>query len=75
MVITIGPDLESTLNDLAHKQGLAPEVLALNALRERFLAATPLQAHNEWEKQLLGLARDCGVSLPDWAVSREAIYE
>ena len=43
MVITIGPDLESTLNDLAHKQGVAPEVLALNALRERFLAATPLQ--------------------------------
>ncbi len=75
MVITIGPDLESTLNDLAHKQGLAPEVLALNALRERFLAATPLQARDEWEKQLLGLARDCGVSLPDWAVSREAIYE
>ncbi len=75
MVITIGPDLESTLNDLAHKQGLAPEVLALNALRERFLAAAPLQARDEWEKQLLGLARDCGVSLPDWAVSREALYE
>jgi hypothetical protein len=75
MVITIGPDLESSLKDLAHKQGLAPEVLVLNALRERFLTAAPLQARDEWEKQLLGLARDCGVSLPDWAVSREAIYK
>jgi hypothetical protein len=75
MVITIGPDLESTLNDLAHKQGVAPEVLALDALRERFLAATPLQARDDWEKQVLGLAKDCGESLPVWAVSRQPIYE
>jgi hypothetical protein len=38
MVITLGPDLEAALNDLARKQGVAPEILALNALRERFLA-------------------------------------
>jgi hypothetical protein len=75
MVITLGPELESTLNDLAQKQGLAPEVLALNALRERFLPAPLLQARDDWERLLLGLAKDCGGSLPNLAVSREAIYE
>jgi hypothetical protein len=29
MVITVGPDLEAALNDLARKQGVAPEGLAL----------------------------------------------
>ena len=38
MVITVGPDLEAALSDLARKQGVAAEVLALQALRERFLA-------------------------------------
>jgi hypothetical protein len=75
MVITLEPDLESALNDLAHKQGVAPEVLALKALRERFLAAAPPQPRDEWERRLLGAATDCGVSLSDWAVSREALYD
>ncbi len=30
---------------------------------------------DEWERRLLGLAKDCGVSLSDQAVSREALYE
>jgi hypothetical protein len=37
MVIHLGPDLEAALTDLARQQGIAPEVLALYALRERFL--------------------------------------
>jgi hypothetical protein len=62
MVITLGPDLETALNDLARKQGVAPEVLALNALRERFLApALRLQPRDEWERRLLEVATDCGV--------------
>ena len=36
-------------------------------------ATVPL--HNEWERQLLRLARDCGVSLSDSAVSSETLYE
>jgi hypothetical protein len=75
MVITLGPELEAALNEQARRQGVAPEVVALNALRERFLAAAPLQPQDEWERRLLGLAKDCGVSLPDWAVRREAMYE
>jgi hypothetical protein len=44
---------------------------------DAFVAPTPvsLQPRDEWERQLLGLAKDCGVSLPDWALSREAMYE
>ncbi len=38
MVITLGHDLEAALNDQARKQGVSPELLALDALRERFLA-------------------------------------
>lgn len=76
MVITLGPDLEAALNDLARKQGIAPEVLALNALRERFLAtARQIQPRDEWERRLLEAATDCGVALSDEAVSSEGLYE
>jgi hypothetical protein len=75
MVITLGPELEAVLREVACRQGIAPETLALNALRERFLPAAALQPRDEWERRLLGLAIDCGVSLSDWAVSREALYD
>jgi len=76
MVITLGPDLESALNDIALKQGVAPEVLALNALRARFLApALRIQPRDEWERRLLGAATDCGVALSHEAVSSEGLYE
>ena len=76
MVISPEPELEAALNELARRQGVDPEVLVLNALRQRFLGrASALQPRDEWERRLLGLARDCGVSLPDSALSREAIYE
>ena len=76
MVITLGPELESALNDLARKQGVAPEVLALNALRERFLApALRVQPRDEWERRLLEAASDCGVALSHEAVSSEGLYD
>jgi hypothetical protein len=76
MVITLGPDLEAALNDLACKQGIAPEILALNALRERFLpTALRLQPRDEWERHLLEAAMDCGVALSHEAVSSEGLYE
>ncbi len=75
MVITLEPELEAALKEQARRQGVAPEVLALNVLRERFLAAAVIQPQDEWERRLLGLAKDCGVSLPDWALRREALYE
>jgi hypothetical protein len=75
MVITLDPELEAALAELARRQGVAPEALALSALRERFLAAAPPQPRDEWERRLLGAARDCGVSLPHSAVSSEGLYE
>lgn len=76
MVVTLDPELETALTELARQQGVAPEVLALNALRERFLARPPLdQPQDEWERRLLGAATDCGVSLSHEAVSSEGHYE
>ncbi len=76
MTITLDARLETALNELARRQGVAPEELALNALRERFLApATPIQPQDEWERRLLGAASDCGVSLPHSAVSSEGLHE
>ena len=76
MVIALGTDLESALNELAHKQGVAPEVLALEALRERFLShVLRIQPEDEWERRLFGVATDCGVALSHEAVSSEGLYE
>jgi len=37
--------------------------------------ASQLQPRDEWERRLLGLAKDCGVSLPNSAVSSDGLYE
>ena len=67
---------KSVENDLAQKQGVAPEVLALNALRERFLTRRlPLEPQDEWERGLLAIGTDCGVSLTNEALSSEGLYE
>lgn len=75
MVITLGPELEAALSESARKNGVAPEVLAINALRERFLTVPTFCPQDEWERRLLEAASDCGVSLPDSALSREEMYE
>ena len=74
MVITVGAELEAALNERARREGVAPEEVALKALRERFLVAA-LQPRDEWERGLLGAARDYGVSLPDSALSSEGLYD
>jgi hypothetical protein len=76
MVITLTQELEAALKDVASRSGVAPEVLALDALRDRFLGtAAPVQPQDEWERRLLAVTKDCGVSLPDWAVGSEGLYE
>jgi hypothetical protein len=75
MVITLDPELEAALNEAARLQGVAPDVLALNVLRKRLLTTAPLQPQDEWESSLLAAARDCGVSLPDSALSSEGLYD
>ena len=76
MVLTLGPDLEAALNEAASQQGVAPETLALTTLRERFLGVvSSIQPRDEWERGLLAAARNCGVSLPDMALSSEGLYD
>jgi hypothetical protein len=76
MVITLTRELEAALNEQARRQGVAPEALALEALRDRFLApARADESRDEWERRLRGAATDCRVSLSDTAVSSEGIYE
>lgn len=75
MTISVGPDLETVLKDVARKQGVAPEALALQTLRERFLSPSLAPPHDEWERRLRGAATDCGISLSNDAVSSEGLYE
>ena len=76
MVITLAPDLEAALNQQAEKQNVSPEALAINALRQRFLPRTPvLEPRDEWERGLLAIATDCGVSPSNEDVSSEGLYD
>lgn len=76
MVIDLGSELEAALTESARRQGVAPEILARNALRERFLGADGKAGpRDDWEQRLLGAATDCGVSLPHSALSSDGLYE
>ena len=76
MVIALAPQLQAALSEQARRRGVAPETLALDALRERFLAASAaLEPRDEWERRLLEAATDCGASLSHEAVSSEGLYE
>ncbi len=75
MTITLPPQLESALAAQASRRGVAPEDLALDVLRRHLLPATPPAPADEWERRLFGAAIDCGVSIPDEALSSEGLYE
>jgi hypothetical protein len=77
MVITLDPALEAALNERARKQGVTPEALVVKALRERFLPPPPppIEPRDEWERRLLSVASDCGVSLSNEDLSRENLYD
>jgi hypothetical protein len=76
MTIALDPELEAAVRELARREGVAPEAAVLNVLRDHVLPRVAVVvAQDEWERHLLALTRDCGVSLPDSAVSREEMYE
>ena len=76
MVITLDPELEAALNERARRQGVPPEALALQALRERFLApASQARPGDDWERRLRSAATDCGVSLSNEAVGSDGLYD
>ena len=75
MVINLTPPLEAALSEQARQRGVSPEVLALDALKERFLPAPAVEPRDDWERKLFGAAIDCGVSVPDSALSSDGLYE
>lgn len=76
MNLILDHDLEQRLEELARRQGTSLSTLVVQALRERFLTQqTAPQQADEWESKLALVVSDCGVSLPDDALTSEAIYE
>ena len=76
MTIQLNSELEAALVESARLCGVAPDVLALDALRARFLREVSVDGpRDEWERRLLGAATDCAVSLPDSALSSDGLYE
>lgn len=72
MTLTLPPPLESALADQARRRGVAPEALALDVLARHLLPFTPA---DEWERRLFGAAVDCGVAVPDSALSSDGLYD
>jgi hypothetical protein len=75
MVITLPPQLESALAAQARQRGIAPEELALDVLRRHLLPVAPPVPADEWERRLFAAAIDCGVSVPDAALSSDGLYD
>ncbi len=76
MVIDLPPQLEAALQEEARRRGTPPEFVALDVLRERFLPKSPtVEPQDEWERRLFAAAIDCGVSVPDAALSSDGLYE
>ncbi len=75
MVITLPPDLESALAAQARRRGVAPEALALDVLCRHLLPTAPPTPVDEWERRLFDAAVDCGVSVPDSALSSDGLYD
>lgn len=76
MVIRISEELEAAVTEQARRRGVSAEDAALNALRDQFLPrVASLEPRDGWERTLFGAALDCGLSVPDWALSSEGLYE
>jgi hypothetical protein len=76
MVIDLPPQLAAALGEQARRRGIAPEALAVEALGDRFLPKAPaVEPQDDWERKLFGAAIDCGVSVPDAALSSDGLYD
>ena len=76
--MTIGfPDsIAKALVAKAKEMNVHPQALAFNLLRRGLgLPEQDYEPRDEWERELRKLATYCGVSPPDEALSREALYD
>jgi transposase-like protein len=76
MMITLAPEIQAALNELARRHGVTSEALALQTLWDRLRALTELgEPRDEWERMIKNVPADCGVSLPHCALSSEGLHE
>jgi hypothetical protein len=76
MTIQVSQQLEVALLDEANRRGVTLEKVVLDALQDRFLSKPlPVEPLDEWERNLFGAAVDCGVSVPNLALSSDGLYE
>ena len=73
LTLSLPVKLASALEAEATQRGVAPEVLAIEALSHRF--SPDVEPIDEWERRLFGAAIDCGVSVPHDALSSDGLYE
>jgi|GEM_PF-2623932 len=75
MVIELDSQLLNALNEAAIKRGTTPEKLASFLLRLALEQPTPPMDHKSWVKVLRSIPVECGLSLPDEAITSESMYE
>lgn len=77
MTLELDAELADRLAALARERGVSAEAFALETLRSRLSVAeaAPQPSPDAWMQRLRSVARECGVPLSDWAVSREGLYE
>ena len=81
--ITLTPEIEQEVARRAQEIGTTPEHLVLAKLRaefapaadERERQASPFEPQDDWERRLLSIGINCGVSLSNEVVSSEGLYE
>jgi hypothetical protein len=75
-VINLTPELEAAVVEQGRKRGVDAEVVILEALRDRFLQKfSAVEPQDEWERRLFEAAINCGVSVPNSALSSDGLYE
>jgi hypothetical protein len=78
MTINLSAELGEAILSEAKRLGTTPDLVVEQALREKLAkpaAQSPLIPRDEWERRLLSIARPCGVSLSNEALSREELYD
>ena len=76
MTITLPPDLESAVVQRARENGISAEALVISAVRAQMDESPRLpQPRDDWERLVLSLGTNCGVSLPPEALTSEGLYE
>jgi hypothetical protein len=76
MNIALDPKLEGAIVAEAKRQGIDPEAVVANLLKKKFLELRqPSDARDDWERLVLAAGSDCGVSIPDSALTSDGLYD